>query len=202
MKKFGFGGESSVYVFIAAVAIFCIILGFSFGATWRGSVSETAPFGWTEFWLNRYQTGLTILAAIFIAKQQIDAARKQHVAQIKRSFQKELNALSSSKAFVDRLQGYTFTKARIASLLVGTDGAFVPKLHHDEYAQLQNHLPFEISHALKIAMNAGKMLQEKADAGEYSGEVVADILKQADWIANYCIGLIDEEHRRLSQFWS
>ncbi|RRY11376.1 hypothetical protein [Brucella anthropi] len=108
MKKYGFGGESSTYVFVAAVAIFSTILGFSFGATWRGSVFESAPFGWVEFWLSRYQTGLTIIVAVLIAKQQMDAARRQHIASVKRSFRDQLDVIRAALAFCDSITRYSF----------------------------------------------------------------------------------------------
>ncbi len=50
--------------------------------------------------------GIPVLVAVIVAKQQLDANRRQHLATVKRSFREELDALNSIKHFANRYTGY------------------------------------------------------------------------------------------------
>lgn len=45
--------------------------------------------------------GIPVLMAVLVAKQQIEASRRQHIATIKRSFSKELEALDTLKSYIN-----------------------------------------------------------------------------------------------------
>ena len=49
-------------------------------------------------------TGIPVLVAVVVAKQQLDANRRQHVATIKRSVQKELDALRAYEKLSNTIQ--------------------------------------------------------------------------------------------------
>ncbi|WP_408914056.1 hypothetical protein [Brucella pseudogrignonensis] len=202
MKKFGFGGESSVYVFIVAVAIFCIILGFSFGATWRGSGSETAPFGWTEFWLNRYQTGLTILAAIFIAKQQIDAGRKQHVAQIKRSFQKELDALQFFQSFALETINFRHDRSRFEANLRGQHGLHVTRPELEAMKKMFEYVPSNVTATAKTLWLQAERVSTMSGERDASDSQISPQLRGLIATAHNLNQQVENELARLSQYWS
>lgn len=109
MKKFGFGGENSFWSVAIAAALLCLLLGISYGSLFDNDACYDSQFGCIEFWINRYQTLLTAFGVIFavtVAKAQMEANRKQHVAQIKRSFQPEIDTLDRLNKLTESVENY------------------------------------------------------------------------------------------------
>lgn len=80
-------------VTVSYVAFCCLILGWLLAIN-GSSVEALVEMGGTYGTL---LTGVPVLIAVLVARQQLDAARKQHVATIKRSFRSELDALKTMR---------------------------------------------------------------------------------------------------------
>ncbi|PWL18848.1 hypothetical protein DKP76_07240 [Falsochrobactrum shanghaiense] len=97
MKSDADGGFSSVILALAVVLYITIVC-----LTFAGLVATkpTVGIAFLEF-VKEYGAivaGIPVLIAVLVAKQQLDASNRQHVATLKRSFQKELDALNTAKS--------------------------------------------------------------------------------------------------------
>jgi len=81
-------------VTVSYVAYCCLILGWLI-ATERSWIEALVKFGGIYGTL---LAGIPVIIAVLVAKQQLDANRRQHVATVKRSLRKELEA-------IDKIEG-------------------------------------------------------------------------------------------------
>ncbi len=171
------------------------------GATWRGAVSETAPFGWTEFWLNRYQTALTILAAIFIAKQQIDAARKQHNLNVRLSFEESLTALGKVRRYCG-----SYTRFDLDDYIqMGDDVDHHGPLFRDISDVDLEYIKSKLDSTFYVIL---KRIKEELDSiyiGFDNNEDIKTLRDRYNSVSDeaaHLVQLVNEAERNISHFWS
>lgn len=98
-------------VTVSYVAFCCLILGWLV-ATEDTVIEALVVLGGTYGTL---LTGVPVLIAVLVAKQQLDANRRQHVATVKRSFKEQLDAIDEVRSFSRRIR--TFPRENIVSIL-------------------------------------------------------------------------------------
>jgi len=82
---------------VGYTAFCCLILGWIW-ATQGGGVEALVAFAGTHGTL---LTGIPVLIAVIVAKQQLDANRRQHVANVKRGLRRELDLLDQMSDYAE-----------------------------------------------------------------------------------------------------
>lgn len=82
---------------VVYTAFCCLILGWLL-ATESGGVEALVAFGESYGTL---LTGIPVLITVIVAKQQLDANRRQHVANVKRGLRRELDLLDQMSDYAD-----------------------------------------------------------------------------------------------------
>lgn len=203
MKKWGLGGANSFWSVAIAVGFYCLILGISIGSMLDKGICSGSDYGCIEFWINRYQTLLTAFGVIFavaIAKAQMDANRRQHVAQIKRSFQKELDALSLVNEYLNYFDGKSWDD--IVRKASDYDGFLnLPGFNESTIQTIETAInPNFGGHVRAVNFKSQRLENHYIDNFQAEHHQ-----KEYENLTNWLDGLRrnhDETHRRLSQYWS
>ncbi len=145
--------------------------------------------------------GVPVLIAVWVAKQQLDANRRQHVANVKRSFQKELDALGRLERFAEAITH--LKKVDIAPILgkSGFVGLWVSRPLPNDLKKWKEFLPSEItSYADETWLRCGELM----DAARSADAEPAAIKKQLD-VAQLNAEILMKNVRvyrdDLSQYW-
>lgn len=87
-----------LYVLTVGYTAFCCLIFGWIWATEGGGVEALVAFGATYGTL---LTGIPVLIAVIVAKQQLDANRRQHVANVKRGLRRELDLLDQMSDYAE-----------------------------------------------------------------------------------------------------
>lgn len=146
--------------------------------------------------------GIPVLIAVLVAKQQLDAGRRQHVANIKRSFQPELDALDEVDLFAKIAIDSDLETARRRAEADGIDGIIIDRPAGSELRKYREILPFDIADIVvsiskEISGLFEESIREKPDK-QILALRISEIQTKADTLSAYI------QHRRnhLSQYWS
>lgn len=202
MKKWGLGGENSFWSVAIAIGFYCLILGISIGSMFDRSTCTGSDFGCFEFWINRYQTLLTAFGVIFavaIAKAQMDANRRQHVAQIKRSFQEELDAIE-----IARTSAQSILKLNALDISGQSKYApvFISIISGHESSLVTKHLPRYLSERLNRCCELTNMAIEAFFSGKIGLESFDDKLQFIQSNAEIALQEADALYNKREQYWS
>ena len=205
MKKFGFGGEQSFWSVAIAAALLCLLLGISYGSLFDDEACYGSQFGCIEFWINRYQTLLTAFGVIFavtVAKAQMEANRKQHVAQIKRTFQPEIDTLDRLDKLTESVENYK--KGLAYSIMSITNPRAFPAVNPIGF-YLRNW-PETLDPQLKSLCTSTILacdLAHKASSDILTtDEELAALIKKATTYAIWLRVGVESDRKHFSQYWS
>ncbi|MBD7990715.1 hypothetical protein H9643_08015 [Ochrobactrum sp. Sa2BUA5] len=205
MKKFGFGGEHSFWSVAIAAALLCLLLGISYGSLFDKEACYGSQFGCIEFWINRYQTLLTAFGVVFavtVAKAQLEANRRQHVAQIKRSFQDEIDTLDRLETLADSIENYQTSMAY--GILALTNPKAFPSVRPAKY-YLRNwpkRLEPRLKQLCKDTINACNAAHLASTNILSTDEEISAFIKKATTYAIWLRVGVESEKRHFSQYWS
>lgn len=146
-------------------------------------------------------TGIPVLVAVVVAKQQMDASRRQHVATIKRSFQKELSGLDRLRDFTKQVLTATQTNSIQAFTQRGLGSVPIVAPTLDEIRNWRNILPPSLCDAAELAWKTANTAIHFLDGGERQQGEQATILAASVYASRLMTEIIREE-RRLSRYWS
>ena len=205
MKKWGFDNEHSFWSVAISVGFYCLILGISIGSMFDKPVCTGSNFGCFEFWINRYQTLLTAFGVIFavaIAKAQMDANRRQHVAQIKRSFKEELEILKSIRT----LSNHVATTSYYEGAKLGTTNEGCKYYFWTIPEEIKIRIiPLFGAHLHKQVISFEENLHALASAEWYIISTPSEVDEKfeiAQKSARRLNNLLDREYSNISQYWS
>lgn len=141
--------------------------------------------------------GIPVLVAVLVAKQQLDANRRQHVAQIKRSFKKELDAINEVKRFNNLIQNSSqehFFDAIVKYDLSGNNLFSMTEYRYQEIRPLiSNNAAVCVYRINKHILNYEPRMSEKQKN---------DIFNQITTLCSVLSSLINADHADLEQYWS
>lgn len=146
--------------------------------------------------------GIPVLVAVVVAKQQLDANRRQHVATVKRSFKDEIDALNTVHNFAQNVRNTDYRLARLRGTSFGHSGINFPTMSKEEFFKIKQYLPFG------IAQNTEQTLIEIATAvttsmnKSHPDDDVSHAIAYVHQWAGFLIRDTSEEHDRISQYWS
>jgi len=183
-------------VTVIYVAFCCLILGWLLaikGSTVEALVEMGGAYG-------TLLTGVPVLIAVLVAKQQLDASRRQHVATVKRGLRSEIEAIDESERLL----------MSIINAPLETDDIFGREEHHvkniridaDLVDGIRGNIPNKI-HGLIVTLVGdidgfnGRTLDTEIKR-QRAEEVLAELKGDAGYVLRYV-----QEHRHyISQYWS
>ena len=142
--------------------------------------------------------GIPVLVAVVVAKQQLDAGRKQHVAAVKRSLHKEIDAINAIKMYAGNIINYKdkwFYKTTLASdhpIFPAT--SFAPWIIKNWPDALPAYLLDDVE---RLEFACAKVFQDSPHREDFDSAVAFPIA-----LAHTLIKNADEERERLSEYWS
>ncbi|WP_266018575.1 hypothetical protein [Brucella intermedia] len=144
-------------------------------------------------------TGIPVLVAVVVAKQQLDASRRQHVATVKRSLKGQLDAIKTVRHFltsIDKLvsQGIDYSNRN--------SHLFVWLLDKEELEMIKEHLPSSIStHCEGCSQRVVKFIEDFHD-GTNERERLQSSLGLIASQAMLVKSRTDWLYQELSEYWS
>jgi len=145
--------------------------------------------------------GIPVLVAVVVAKQQLDANRRQHVATVKRSLMERLDALNGAEKYALSVLDYEPGRSRVVSALVGAD-VYVPCVPERQNEQWTRNLPFDLVNSLTTVDSIAKIMQIALNKTDVDHDFMTNLLYRFRDQANASLKDIQTERSRLSQYWS
>lgn len=159
--------------------------------------------------------GIPVLVAVVVAKQQLDANRRQHVATVKRSLREEIDSLNEVKFFASHYTGYEvemasryFSGAIANQSFVGHSylSRGLPRPSSVVWNSVKASNSIEVTQAafeLFLTLNDGKPFNFMSDEGI---QFPLDVDKIGDrgrivFAANRVLETISERHKYLKQYY-
>lgn len=194
--------EFSSAVLYIATAIYIAVC-----AMIMGGLAATRPMFGDAFLLffKEYAAllaGIPVLIAVVVAKQQLDANRKQHVATVKYNLRKELDALQIVHNFAGTTLGATQAGAAITASLIGHKGVCLTRPAGSELKLIKELLPYSISSLTTLTSQIIDGVVEYSQDKPYPDDGVEEKIKEAKKYARRLLNEAKAEETRLSQYWS
>ncbi|KAB2679753.1 hypothetical protein [Brucella pseudintermedia] len=146
-------------------------------------------------------TGIPVLVAVVVAKQQLDANRKQHVATIKRSLKTELDALDILSDFAQAVLQTSVASASIVAALASQKGIYISRPSKKYIDSLDGVLSDSVtSYAAIIWSRVGNAMDASTKGEKF--EIIEDHLRDAQLASATLLNIIGLERLRLSKYWS
>ncbi len=141
--------------------------------------------------------GIPVLVAVVVAKQQLDANRRQHVATVKRSFKAQLDAIEEMRSFIRRIR--TFPRSNFVSVLSRYD---LKDLHlFTMPPHVVNHITPLISNNAIAAVNQINNLLYSIDPNSSQTDQDKAYIEVKSYL-DILESLVEREYFDLSQYWS
>lgn len=143
--------------------------------------------------------GIPVLVAIVVAKQQLDAMRRQHIANVKRSLKAEIDALANIRGYATETINTTFEIAKLQGAAINSRSIYVsviPAASIRRYKEILNEKT--VTHI--ELMNAN--LNMAIDISDAQPILAKDYLSKGHVEARLLLIAVDEEMEHLSQYWS
>lgn len=200
--------ELSSAVLMVAVAVYVALTAMLFAGMVAAKPSIASAI---STWAKDYGAiiaGVPVLVAVWVAKQQLDANRRQHVADrkhqsamLKIPFQKEIICLAAVEEYASSI--IDFDKSLSAS--IGAIGGTKPKLPDHLPASISIDWPHNYAPSLRSDVNAvyehAKIARAEQIAHPTSDQTKATV-EFAQFYATMLLSKVSQERKQLSQFWS
>lgn len=147
--------------------------------------------------------GIPVLIAVWVAKQQLEASRRQHIATIKRSFNKELEALEVLESYISDIINQS--KMPRSKILQGIDDGTGVKLFNPRIEYIEKLSTLAPDAAIYYAKQAWYCIDRANDVSRLANmrpDEVERLLRAARSWSNMSMRHIESEQIRLSQYWS
>lgn len=142
--------------------------------------------------------GIPVLIAVLVAKQQLDANRRQHIAQIKRSFQRELDALQECKQFAQRIRSTINLDMLLRQMALQNQQNFIfMQISTERLEYLKQHVDQNV---IFMVVTAHQWLRKIIE--EPNLKLQEDYFYAYSTYADIIDAVIAKNTRRLSQYWS
>lgn len=193
--------QFSSAVLYVATAVYVGVCAMVFGALYAKKQTFGDAF---LLYMKDYGTilaGIPVLVAVVVAKQQLDANRKQHVATIKRSFKAELDALDNLSDFAQGVLRTSVSSASVVAALAAQKGIYISRPPKKYIDSLEDVLSESVtSYAAIIRYRVGNAMDASAKGEKI--EIIEGHLKGAQLASATLLNFIGLERLRLSKYWS
>lgn len=193
--------EFSSAVLMVAVAVYVALTAMLFAGMVAAKPNIASAI---STWAKDYGAiiaGVPVLVAVWVAKQQLDANRRQHVASVKRSFQKELACIAGAK---DYARTILYFEENFASIL-GEISGIPPKIPNLLPGKLVADWPDNVLPSLKSGLltlhNFATSARAEQDK-DYQSEASSNAVTVAKFFAGMIEAGAEGEYQSLAQYWS
>lgn len=188
-----------------AVIVFVTVGYLTFIAFLSTKPENEALVDWFLKFMDKYGAFLAaipVMIGVAVAKQQLDANRRQHVAQIKRSFRHELQTLKKLHSLSNSIVNYKKSRA-YSYMSYGKTDAF-PCLQPTIYyvGMWPNSLPYSLQTLVERTVAACDHAHAASKDPECSMPTMQANIKRAIWFANLLEKEVQHEMDDISQYWS
>lgn len=163
--------------------------------------SETAV-GWLLKFMDKYGAFLAsipVLFAVLVAKQQLDANRRQHVATVRRGFYKELEAIRLAQEAMHAVLSMSATeiikncqsRQLMPSLITG-----------DQATQVAGELPSRLADHILWCVSEVNLSTERYGIGSYTLTQFEDRIRFIQVSAQIALNELDMLYEQIEQYWS
>ncbi|MBO1025447.1 hypothetical protein IPU75_12035 [Ochrobactrum sp. SD129] len=146
--------------------------------------------------------GIPVLVAVVVAKQQLDANRRQHVATIKLQFRLELDALNKLEAFAEDLNTTSYSTYAIVASLSGYEGIYIGRPSSIDVEKYREFLPSGVMYYCSLSIEQITLAINASKGVPYPSHKSLDHIEEAKKYATAMLEAIEHERARLSQYWS
>lgn len=196
------GGDDFSNVILAiAVVLYLAITAASFG----GVVASNPTAGAAALnWMKDYGAiiaGIPVFVAVLVAKQQLDASRRQHYTNTKLSFHHTIEVLEEIKAYFDILEAFSKKESRenVDQYLRRSVDRFV---ENDRMLdRWEKHISPFLSELIRQA-NASFRKSEDMFRSDGPSENNDRLFQHANVGAKMIVEYVEKRQRELEQYWS
>lgn len=156
-------------------------------------------------WAERYGAiiaGVPVLIAVWVAKQQLEANRRQHEATIKRSYHKELDALARIDDFAMTVTSTSWLEAKALAEFINRQGIYITMPSRSELDKVSEAAPQLIKEQAEFLWVAVTNLTMLSQSTEWDESELEALLNNAKFRASVLRDNINDERVRLSENWS
>lgn len=190
---------AALYVLAVSYAAYC---SFIFGSL---LASEPDTLGALLKFASTYGTmiaGVPVLVAVVVAKQQMDANRRQHVATIKRSFQEELDALHDISFFASEARDSSLQSASKNALNQGLEGLVIDCPDKTQLKMYRGVVPPHIAKLTATMSLETQALYEESTAEQPNHETIELRLNEIKTNSRVLLSFVDDRLKKLAENWS
>ncbi|WP_273794108.1 hypothetical protein [Brucella intermedia] len=193
--------QFSSAILYVATAVYVSLCAMVFGALYAKMPSFGEAFLTLMKDYGTILAGIPVLVAVVVAKQQLDAMRRQHVATVKRSLMERLDALSEVEKFSTEVLEFQTGYSRMIAALSGTS-VNTPSIPDDQIKEWKKYLPFHLIKTIRTVDTFSFGLKSALDEKDMDHERVQNLLNLAHIQAKASLRKVQAERQRLSQYWS
>lgn len=194
--------EFSTAVLMLAAAIYISVVAALFAGM---AVVKPDIAGAIAGWARDYGAiiaGVPVLIAVLLAKQQLDANRRQHVATVKRSLRNDLDALHRLERFAEKLIGIDERDLEPLLGKAGFVGLWVSRPDPNQMRGWKELLPSEVtSYAEETWLRCGELI-DMTRAQNAQFDAVKKQLSTTKLNAEILLKNVKVHYDHLSEFWS
>jgi len=189
----------SVALYVATVG-YAAICSFVFGSLWasNGNFLDAALILAGTY--GTLLAGVPVMVAVLVAKQQLDASRRQHVSVIRRSFKKELDAIEQLRSLAKAVLLASQTNSINAFSQQGLAHIPIPFPDLNHLTLWREFLSNSLCSTAVACWTIAKSAVDIAE-GRKEGDGANELLLSGDFAARLMIEVMREE-RHLAQYWS
>lgn len=190
--------EFSETLLLLCVVAYLLITAVAFGGV--VSLSESAGAAIIDFLrdFGAILAGMPVLLGVLVAKRQLDANRRQHVANVKRSFRSELDALNALQRFADQVLKFDVAQAQVVAALLGSRRLAFSIPEASKFDRWREILPDRL---MGIADSTRYFVEAATSAKKHDKIFRADI-ESARSEARALLDEIDLHLEHLSEYWN
>jgi len=188
---------AALYVLAISYTAYCSFIFGSLLASETDTLGALLKFGDTY---GTIVTGAPVLVGVVVAKQQMDANRRQHVANVKRSLRQELECLANVSHFARSTTNASVMGAEIAATFSNQEKLYFYRPTKDELETWRPNVPpyiYGLVQTLREDIEALSKLNASKDLS-----TAEDSLDQAKTGAAEILACLSVHYRQLSQYWS
>lgn len=185
-------------VTVSYVAFCCLILGWLV-ATEDTVIEALVVLGGTYGTL---LTGVPVLIAVLVARQQLEANRRQHVANIKRSLKTELDSLERLAEIHNAHAKAENSMSTEIGRINNPNYIYFPPISSEEIRDLTKLFPYELRSEALLFARFALDLRKITDKGDYSSNNFNTYKSYVTFSLEHLNNAINNEKIRLSEYWS
>ncbi|OAE39700.1 hypothetical protein [Brucella intermedia] len=194
--------QFSSAVLYVATAVYVGVCAMVFGALYAKLPSLGEAFLTLMKDYGTILAGIPVLVAVVVAKQQLDANRRQHVATVKRGLRKEIEAIDKISSWTYPIKRSTLQSVTNDIFLRTLNIVRLPTPDFDELHEIEKFIPRRIYGLLVSFFDDIREFGSRTVETAAKRKQAEDALEELRDFASEIQDEADAHYRYLSQYWS